>query len=216
MAPIFDPKVLHQVARASLPLPIAEKVKFIHAELSQRYPGRIVERPEWVFNVAGGAMGQLCLLHASLGEYVIIFGSPLGSDGHTGRFRATDWFTILDGEQQAFEEGALVAEIYRPGDQHVMPAGVAKGYRTLPNTWALEYARGNIPSMLPFGLADSVTSTLDLKSVAKTFRMYGQATVKNMLLDLRGGRAPAPAPAPARARAGAPSPAHPARSGAPS
>lgn len=213
MAAIFDPKVLHQVARASLPLPIAEKVKFIHGELAERYPGRIVEKPEWVLNVAGGAMGQLFLLHASLREYVIIFGSPLGTEGHTGRFRATDWFHILDGEQQAFEEGALVAEVYRPGDQHVMPAGVAKGYRMVPNTWALEYAYGNIPAMLPFGLADSISSTLDFRSVAKTFRMYGQATVKNMVLDVRGGgRAPTPAPTrpepaawPRPARPGAPS-----------
>lgn len=204
MAQIFDPKVLHQVARASLPLPIGEKVKFIHQELAQRYPGRICPEVEWVFNVAGGSMGQLALLHASLKEYVIIFGSPLGSDGHTGRFRATDWFHILDGEQQAYEEGALTAEIYKPGDQHVMPAGVAKGYRMLPNTWALEYAYGNIPSMLPFGLADAVTSTLDFQSVAKTFRMYGKATVKNMLIDLRGGEPQIPAPKPSVARVSRP------------
>ena len=213
-APIFDPKVLHQVARASLPLPIGEKVKFIHRELSERYPGRIVEKPEWVLNVAGGAMGQLYLLHASLREYVIIFGSPLGTEGHTGRFRATDWFHILDGEQQAFDEGSLTADVYRPGDQHVMPAGVAKGYRMAPNTWALEYALGNIPAMLPFGLADSLSSTLDFRSVRKTFRMYGQATVKNMLLDLRGPAKSAPAAA-ARPEPAA-WPARPSRPGAPS
>jgi C-8 sterol isomerase len=38
--------------------------------------------------------------------------------------------------------------------------------------WMLEYCRGALPTMLPFGLADSLFSTLDLLTVARTFRMY--------------------------------------------
>jgi C-8 sterol isomerase len=44
----------------------------------------------------------------------------------------------------------------------------------------LEYARGPIPTMLPFGLADTVTSTLDLRNFARTFWHYGRLTVGSL------------------------------------
>ncbi len=88
MAFIFDPTVLHEVARSALGRPLPQMIEHIAGELSHRYPGHIVPRREWVFNNAGGAMGQMMVLHASLTEYLIIFGSSIGTEGHSGRFMA--------------------------------------------------------------------------------------------------------------------------------
>ena len=45
--------------------------------LAKEYPGYINTEQEWFFNNAGGAMGSMTVLHASMSEYVIIFGSAV-------------------------------------------------------------------------------------------------------------------------------------------
>ena len=70
---------------------------------------------------------------------------------------------------------------FRAGDMHHLPRGDARGYRMPDRCYALEYARGRIPTMLPFGLADSFTSTLDPFPVAKTMRIYARAVVGELL-----------------------------------
>lgn len=51
-----------------------------------RYPGHILpdEDLRWVFVNAGGWMGSMCLLHASLTEYVLLFGTAVDTGGHSG------------------------------------------------------------------------------------------------------------------------------------
>lgn len=189
MGYIFDPQALHQLVRRELGLveggpppgrPIDEVIRGIRRELAARHPGHILENEEWILNVAGGAMGQMQLLHSSLSEYLMIFGTPIGTEGFTGRFFATDYFYILEGEQWAYREGETEMRVYRPGDCHVHPWRAAGGYRMPGRCYALEYARGAIPAMLPFGIADALSSTLDVQSVAKTFRVYTKAVLSNL------------------------------------
>merc|ERR1712000_233776 len=152
---LFEPEVLKNVASKAIEKhggDVPKMVDFIKTELHKKYPGHVNLKEEWVFNNAGGAMGSMFVLHASLTEYVIIFGSPIGTSGHTGRFFATDYFMILDGEQLAFDEDQTEAQHYLPGEMHVLPLGHAQAYRIPERCYALEYARGNIIAMLPFGL----------------------------------------------------------------
>jgi C-8 sterol isomerase len=179
---IFQPEVLHDIAKRAIGKGHIEKtIRQIHGEMLERFPGHVVRDPEWIFNVAGGATGQMMVLHASITEYVMIFGTPIGTEGFSGRFAAEDHFMILDGEQWCYREGGLEKEVYRPGDRNVLPRGAAKGYRMPDKCFALEYARGIIPAMLPFGLADAISSTLDAPSVARTFRVYTKAVVGNLV-----------------------------------
>jgi C-8 sterol isomerase len=179
---LFDPEELREVALRAIGKPTADMFRQIIDELAQRHPGHIERDPEWIFNNAGGAMGAMIVLHASLTEYVIIFGSPIGTEGHTGRFAADDYFTILEGEQWAFGEGHLEKQVFRAGDQHHLPRGQVKAYRIPEHCWALEYARGFIPQMLPFGVADSLFSTVDYRTVGRLFKIYGKLTVRELAL----------------------------------
>jgi len=183
---LFDPSELHAVVRRAIGLPSEQMIDQIIGDLAARYPGHIATSKEWIFNNAGGAMGAMTILHASLHEYVIIFGSPIGTEGHTGRFMADDYFMILEGEQWAFREGALEREVYRAGDVHHLPRGHVKAYKFPERCWAVEYARGFIPQMLPFGLADSLFSTVDFRTIGRLFRIYGTQVMR----ELRQGNLP--------------------------
>lgn len=58
----------------------------IHRELQRRYPGHILEESDlqWIFMNAGGWMGSICILHASVTEYILFFGTAIDTSGHSG------------------------------------------------------------------------------------------------------------------------------------
>jgi C-8 sterol isomerase len=181
MGYIFEPETLREIARGALGQPIDKVIEQVASELEQRYPGYILTDREWIFNNAGGAMGAMMLLHASITEYVMIFGTPVGTEGATGRFPADDYFIMLEGEHWSFAEGDLQRHVVKPGDWAILRRGESKAYRLPHGGWALEYARGAIPLMLPFGLADTLSSTLDLSQIGRTMRLYTKSVVGNLL-----------------------------------
>lgn len=111
---IFDQNVLQEVAQRNMAKyenNTRLMMQGIAQDLNKEYPGHVALKEEWVFNNAGGAMGSMWILHASLTEYVIIFGTPVGTEGHTGRFFADDYFIILEGEQWAYAPGDVSREV---------------------------------------------------------------------------------------------------------
>ncbi|KAG9263465.1 sigma non-opioid intracellular receptor 1 [Astyanax mexicanus] len=150
-------------------------------ELRKRYPGHILpdEDLQWIFVNAGGWMGSMCLLHASLTEYVLLFGTAVDTSGHSGRYFAEISDTIISGNFRQWKEGTTKSETYYPGDTIVHAVGEATSVQWTAGTWMVEYGRGFIPSTLGFALADTVFSTQDFLTLYYTVRVY----VKGMLLE---------------------------------
>lgn len=71
------------------------KVAFekIATVLRRMYPGHILpdEDMQWIFMNAGGWMGSMCILHASLTEYILFFGTAVETSGHSGKGKAMIW-----------------------------------------------------------------------------------------------------------------------------
>ena len=105
MGPVFDPEVLHRVAKKHIGMPMDEMIRALAEDLHEIYPGHVDRDPPWVLNNAGGAMGAFALLHASISEYLIVFGTPIGTEGHSGRHLADDYFIMLEGSSGPFPPG---------------------------------------------------------------------------------------------------------------
>ncbi|OBZ67622.1 C-8 sterol isomerase [Grifola frondosa] len=188
---VFTPESLHELAQAAVasaptPSSIEHIIDHIVTNLTATYPPSVIalnpNTSEWVLNNAGGAMGAMYIIHASITEYLIIFGTPLGTEGHTGMHTADDYFNILVGEQWAFAPPNLQMEVYKPGEVHHLPRGQVKQYKMHEGCFALEYARGWIPLMMPFGLADVFSSTLDYWSLYHTIRVTAREMGRNLLI----------------------------------
>lgn len=109
-------------------------------------------------------------------------GTAIGTEGHTGRHTADDYFHILRGEQLAYVPGEFEPEVYPQGSVHHLRRGDVKQYKMESNCFALEYARGWIPGMLLFGFADGLTSTLDIPTLWATVRVTAQQMLGNFFI----------------------------------
>ena len=181
MAHIFDPKVLQAVAKSHVGLPHEEMVRAISRDLAKAYPGHIETKEDWILSVCGGVMGIMTILHGSLSEYVLIYGTPIGTEGFSGRYYVDIYDIVLAGEMWTYtEENFRKREITLPGEMAYLRKRQAKGVKIFEDCWMLEYGRGPIPTTLPFALSGALVS-LEAKSILKTMWIYGRLVFKELL-----------------------------------
>ncbi|MCZ7583692.1 MAG: ERG2 family protein [Deltaproteobacteria bacterium] len=176
---LFDPVDLQQIAQLGVGLPVAQAWDVIHAELMRRYPGKIAENYRWTFNSAGTAFCQIAIVYASTKEYVAFFGTPIGAEGFSGRYNADVWDLMVDGEMWTYVPGQFDRTVYTAGDLAYLPRDGGKGVRYVDHAWMIDYGRGDIISMFPFGvIAPALFVTLDYQSAWEQFADYGKLVVK--------------------------------------
>ncbi|KAF2265751.1 C-8 sterol isomerase [Lojkania enalia] len=180
---IFQPTELHDISKEAISLygnDTAAVVKQIVTKMHAKYPTYVNLDEEWIFNNAGGAMGAMYIIHASITEYLIIFGTAIGTEGHSGRHTADDYFYIIRGTELAYTPGTYEPEVYPQGSVHHLRRGFVKQYKMDKGCFALEYARGWIPPMLFFGYADTFSSTLDFPTLWRTTWVTAREMLGNL------------------------------------
>ncbi len=150
-------------------------IEILRKNLEKKYPFLYSGELKWIVSTAAGATGWLALLYASLHEYLIFFGCSNTTDGHSGRYNAAVYDTVLAGEMRLSEEtDPTVSNVYLAGKMGILPRKKIKTFSIRAGTWMLEYARGNIVSMIPTGVGDNLFSNFDYKSLWWTVKDYAK------------------------------------------
>jgi hypothetical protein len=185
MSKAFDPDVLGEIVQDCVGrgLPHDQMLDAMTEEIDSRHPKRrIRKKRRWSWSNAGGAMLQISFLYGSLSEYLLFAHTPIGTEGHSGIYQAGLWDWVLDGEMWRYGLGDDERTVYKTGDVALLKKrGGGDGFCVKDHVTLLEYARGCIPMMMPFGLADSVFSTLDFKSIRHQLWDYGRICTRELL-----------------------------------
>ena len=187
----FDPAVLQNLvtrlsreqaatAEGGEAVSLQHSVVILQQQLKALYPDLIHVHDEWLFNLAGGFKTGLLLLHASLTEYVAVWGSAVPSTGHSGRNWAEfhDW--IISGNGSWWREGGVEVSHHSPYSYLYTPPFAGRIVHLQAGTFMLELCKGVIPALLPFGLADGLVSSLDPLLVWRSIRLYGRLTLDSL------------------------------------
>jgi hypothetical protein len=174
--PVFDTDIVHQCAMECLGKPKPEMFDVFAKALAKHYPKILDFSQPWIYSIAGGAMIQMKLYYASVTEYIMIWGTPIGSEGHSGRHFTGFWDTVIDGETWYYAEGQFEKTIYTPGDRIYVGPGQARAMNFTNGVWAVEYARGFLPLSVPFGVAEELFICWDPLTAAQTVSLYTDLT----------------------------------------
>ncbi|HEX2913191.1 MAG TPA: hypothetical protein VH186_20480 [Chloroflexia bacterium] len=175
---VFDPDVVDQIAQRHLGKPMAEMAEAIGRDLQDRYPDYVDVTMPLVFNSSGSIMYQLKIFAMTPHEYIMICGSSIGSSGFSGRHPAAFWDTVLSGQATYMHQDEWEARSYKTGERIFVNRWESASIDFPDHCWMLEYARGSLVWLLPFGMVNIFTNTLDFYSLLRLIRIYLTLTSK--------------------------------------
>ena len=182
----IDQDVLAAVAKevAAQPLAGGELITRTTELLAAAYPDLIDATPgRWVGSKAGGILGKVRFLYFSPREYVVMFGSPTGTQGFSGRYKHVDIHKFLiAGQIDSFdvESDDLTPMTLRPGEHTCLERGRARGLTIAPGSFHIEYGRGAVMTTLPFAMVDTLFVSLELESVRRSTVEFGRLVAKRV------------------------------------
>jgi len=188
---VFDPKVLAREVTAVLDVPLENGARFtaLIERLSHVYPNAIENRQRrWVPSRAGGILGKLTFLYVGFTEYLLIFGCPAGTQGFSGRYHHVDLYkVIIEGRYTTYdlESDQITPTVYGAGALSHMRRGEARGLQIDSGSWHLEYGRGLNLTAMPFGLMDTLVSSVDIRPLKLTTSEYTSLITKRLRGRLR-------------------------------
>jgi sigma non-opioid intracellular receptor len=180
----IDPDVLATVAKEVVGLPLAggELITRAIGLLADEYPDLIDPTPgRWVGSRAGGILGKVRFLYFSPREYVVIFGSPTGTQGFSGRYKHVDIHKFLMAGQidsYDLESDDTLPMTLRPGEHTCLERGRARGLTIHPGSWHIEYGRGAVATTLPFAMVDTLFVSLETASVRRSAVEFGKLVTR--------------------------------------
>ncbi|MDG4665708.1 isomerase [Mycobacterium sp. 236(2023)] len=171
----IDPDVLHGVAEqvVGLPLENGELITRTVELLAAEYPDLVDDAPgRWVGSKAGGVLGKVRFLYFTPREYLVIFGSPTGTQGFSGRYKHVDIHKfLLAGQIDSYDlesDDTTALPALLPGERTCLERGHARGLTIHPGSWHLEYGRGAVATTLPFAMVDTLFVSLEFESVRRS------------------------------------------------
>src|SRR3954465_1798027 len=170
----IDPKVLASIAEDVVGQSLAdgELLSRTTRLLAQAYPDLIDSTPGlWVGSKAGGILGKVRFLYFSPREYVVLFGTPTGTQGFSGRYKHVEIHKFLMAGQidsYDLESDDMQPMTLRPGEHTCLEKGHARGLTIHPGSWHIEYGRGAVVTTLPFAMVDTLLVSLELESVRRS------------------------------------------------
>ena len=159
--------MLATVAKEVVGLPLAggELISRATQLLAAEYPDLIDATPgRWVGSKAGGILGKVRFLYFSPREYVVLFGSPTGTQGFSSRYKHVEIHKfLLAGQIDSYdlESDETMPMTLRPGEHTCLENGHARGLTIHPGSWHIEYGRGAVVTTLPFAMVDTLFVSLN-------------------------------------------------------